>query len=83
LDRTLTTEPVAVELLDQVRALKFRFLDRNRDWSEQWPAVNLQGGTSTAGAPQSPTSSQPPIAIEVTLELEDWGTLVRLIEVPG
>jgi hypothetical protein len=24
-----------------------------------------------------------PIAVEITLETEDWGKLVRLVEIPG
>jgi general secretion pathway protein J len=79
LDRTLATEPVEVELLDQVRALRLRFLDRNRVWSDQWPANTTQGASSAPGLAQPAT----PIAVEVTLDLDDWGTLVRLIEVPG
>jgi general secretion pathway protein J len=78
LDRTLASEPVAVELLDNVRNVRFRFMDLNRAWQEQWPAANLSG---PASAPV--TSSDRPLAVEVTLELEDWGALTRLIEVPG
>jgi len=80
LDRVLASEPVKVELLDQVRALRLRFMDRNRAWSEQWPATNPQPGTSIDA---SASLSDRPIAIEVTLELDDWGVLTRLIEVPG
>jgi general secretion pathway protein J len=83
LDRTLASEPVANELLEQVRSLSFRFLDRNRVWSEQWPAPNSQGAPSMPGTAQGANGSDRPIAVEVTLELEDWGKLVRLIEVPG
>jgi len=79
LDRTLTTEPVQVELLDNVRALRLRFMDRNRVWSEQWPVANVQSGATS----QSANLSDLPIAVEGTLELEDFGTLMRLIEVPG
>jgi general secretion pathway protein J len=78
LDRTLATQPIKAELLDKVIALKLRYLDRNRAWSEQWP-TNAMSTNSAQGA----NDSERPIAIEVTLELEDWGKLVRLIEVPG
>ena len=82
LDRTLATEPVNVQLLDQVRAFRLRFMSNKREWTDQWPPAN---GQPTAGASAVPNSAltERPLAIEVTLELEDWGTLVRLIEVPG
>jgi general secretion pathway protein J len=83
LDRTLASEPLANELLDQVRSLRFRFLDRNRVWSEQWPAPNSQSVPSVPGTAPAATAGERPVAVEVTLELEDWGTLVRLLEVPG
>lgn len=78
LDRTLATQPIKVELLDKVIGLKLRYMDRNREWSEQWPAAAM-----SINSAQGANDSERPIAIEVTLELEDWGKLVRLIEVPG
>jgi general secretion pathway protein J len=82
LDRTLTTEAVNVQLLDQVRALHLRFMSNRRVWSDQWPPAN---GVPTSGTTAVPNAAltERPLAVEVTLELEDWGTLVRLIEVPG
>ena len=71
LDRTLAATPVSVVLLDQVKSVKLRFLDANRAWQDQWPG---QG---------TPSPFARPIAVEITLELEDVGTLVRLVEVPG
>ena len=74
LDHTLATEPTRRKLLGGVRAVTFRFMDANRNWVEQWPAVDA--GPQTDGRAR-------PAAIEVTLELEDWGTLRRLVEVAG
>jgi general secretion pathway protein J len=82
LDRTLASEPVEVELLDRVRDVRLRFLDRNRVWSAQWPATTIQTGAASAINPSANLADRP-IAIEVTVELEDWGALMRLIEVPG
>jgi general secretion pathway protein J len=72
LDRTLQAPPTSVVLLDQVKDVKLRFLSSDRVWQDQWPG---EGG---GGSPYAR-----PIAIEITLELEDLGTLVRLVEVPG
>jgi general secretion pathway protein J len=74
LDHTLATEPTRRKLLGGVRAVTFRFMDANRNWVERWPAVDA--GPQTDGRAR-------PAAIEVTLELEDWGTLRRLVEVAG
>jgi general secretion pathway protein J len=74
LDHTLATEPTRRKLLGGVRAVTFRFMDGNRNWVERWPAADA--GTQT-------DRRERPAAIEVTLELEDWGTLRRLVEVAG
>ena len=74
LDHTLATEPTRRKLLGGVRAVTFRFMDPNRNWVERWPASDT--GTQTDWRAR-------PAAIEVTLELEDWGTLRRVVEVAG
>jgi general secretion pathway protein J len=74
LDHTLATEPTRRKLLGGVRVVTFRFMNANRNWVERWPASDV--GTQTDGRAR-------PAAIEVTLELEDWGTLRRLVEVAG
>jgi general secretion pathway protein J len=78
LDRTLTVEPVRRKLLAGVRSVTFRFMDSSRTWVDRWPAAS--GGTI---GPAGPDMRQRPSAIEVTLELEDWGTIRRVVEVPG
>jgi len=74
LDRTLTAEPTSAVLLDKVRAVSFRFMDQNQSWHEQWPPLGYSGPDA---------ARLRPIAVEITLELEDWGKLVRLVEVAG
>ena len=74
LDRTLTTEPTSAVLLDKVRTASFRFMDQNQTWHDQWPPLGYSGPDAVRLRP---------IAVEVTLELEDWGKLVRLVEVSG
>lgn len=74
LDRTLTTEPATVTLLDHVRSVSFRFMDQNQSWHEQWPPRGYSGPD---------VARLRPIAVEITLELEDWGKIVRLVEVSG
>jgi general secretion pathway protein J len=76
LDRTLSTEPVHTVLLDNVKAVKLRFMGPNHRFTEQWPALG--------GGPGGPAAARLlPIAVEITLELEDWGKITRLVEVAG
>lgn len=75
LDRTLAMEPVRVKLLGQVRTVRFRFMNASREWVDRWPAND---GTGFAGVER-----MRPAAVEITLELEDWGVIRRVIEVAG
>jgi general secretion pathway protein J len=74
LDRVMSNEPTSVVLLDHVRTVSFRFMDQNQSWHEQWPPLGYSGPDA---------ARLRPIAVEITLELEDWGKLVRLVEVSG
>jgi general secretion pathway protein J len=74
LDRTLAGEPQSAVLIDRVTSMKMRFMDSNRTWHEQWPPMGYS-------APDAPRLR--PIAVEFTLELEDWGEIKRLVEVSG
>jgi general secretion pathway protein J len=74
LDRTLSVEPQRAVLLEGVREVGLRFLDGSRAWHDQWPPPGY-------AAPDA--SRVRPIAVEITLELEDWGKIVRLVEVAG
>ena len=74
LDRTLSVEPTRRKLLGGVRTVKFRFLTAKREWVDRWPAGD--GPAETGGR-------ELPAAVEITLDLEDWGELRRLVEVAG
>jgi len=82
LDRTLTSQPVSTVVLDRVTSVKLRFMDSTRNWQEQWPTAN---GGVVAGAQAGSTDalSLRPIAVEITMDLEDWGIVTRVVEVPG
>lgn len=77
LDATLANTPVRRELLKEVVQVQLRFMDSSRTWLEQWPALNVGGATSGVGVETRP------IAVEITLELRDFGRIVRVVEVPG
>ena len=74
LDRTLASKPIEVELIDKVKAVELRFMNRNRAWQEQWPGT----GTQNVGDVEAR-----PLAIEIMVELEDWGRITRVVEVAG
>jgi len=74
LDHTSTETPVSTVLLDRVKSVKLRFLASNRQWQDQWPPLGYS-------APD--LMSLRPMAVEITLELEDWGKITRIVEVPG
>jgi general secretion pathway protein J len=70
LDGTEASLPVRRDLLTHVKSVTFRFMNDSRQWVDQWPPL---GSTLLRGRP---------FAVQVTLELEDWGEIVRVIEVP-
>jgi general secretion pathway protein J len=74
LDRTLVLEPTRQKLLGNVRDVRFRFMTPNREWVDRWPASDDPVGADDRARPA---------AVEVILELEDWGEIRRLIEVAG
>jgi hypothetical protein len=56
--------------------MTLRYMDNSFQWRDQWPQQALAGDATS-------NLRLRPIAVEVTLELEDWGKLVRIIEVAG
>lgn len=72
LDRTLSSQPVRVVLLEGVRQLNMRFMDDQGQWLTDWPPLGGAG---------DPAYAQPR-AVEFVLELEDWGLIRRVVELP-
>ena len=75
LDRTQEMEPYESVLLEDVETASVRFLDSNNEWHNEWPPLDA------SGVPGADTVML--AAIEFSLELQDWGELVRLIKVSG
>jgi general secretion pathway protein J len=74
MDPALATPLVRRELLDGVRRIEIRYLTGGREWVAEWPGFNnTQGLDFTAR----------PLAVEITLDLEDYGEIRRLVEVSG
>jgi general secretion pathway protein J len=60
-------EPITMPLLTRVESLNLRFLGKDNEWQENWGAKEQQ--------------SILPKAIELTLEHERWGKIIRVIPV--
>ena len=72
-DRTLSTEPLRTDLLGGIRDIRVRFLTLAGEWTEQWPPL---GGSA-------PDQRARPRAIEIFVDHEEWGEVMRIIEVSG
>lgn len=75
MDTTAATSVVERELLDQVDALRFEYMDESFAWSPTWPTPGMQMST-----PQELWRARP-IAVRIVLSLKDTGVLTRIIEV--
>ena len=78
LDPTLASTTVKRDLLKHVKTVTVRYLDVNHKWQDQWPPAS---GAVCGSEEQS--LRQRPIAVEITLDTEDWGKIVRIIEIAG
>lgn len=88
LDRASDTEPSRVRLLGGVLDMQLAFLGDlaalgaagsrievdTGNWTEHWVA--------DIGDPRAAADRAPPVALELTLELEDWGEVRRLYVLP-
>lgn len=70
-DAPQSVEPVRRRLLERIDDAALRFLDADGEWSPRWPPLNAPD----AGA-------RLPRAVEVTLDLADWGEVRRLVALP-
>jgi general secretion pathway protein J len=75
LDPTQSSTTLKRDLLTHLKSVTLRYMDAGKVWQTQWPAAtNAQINTDLRLRP---------IAVEITLETEDWGKVVRVLEIPG
>ena len=72
-DRAEDDQAIEQELIDNIKELRLRFLDADDEWLDNWPPNEALASGSTAPQPK---------LIEVTLDMHDWGEIVRLFRVP-
>lgn len=73
-DPTLANEPQKRELLGGVERVEIRYLGPGREWDTLWPPLGSVGDRAFRARP---------LAVEITLVVDGWGELKRLVEVPG
>ncbi len=73
LDRTDEKPTYSQTLLDGVEEFELRFLDHKLKWNREWPLLN-----SDTEKPRPAL----PLAVEVTVELPEWGRIRRLFQLP-
>ena len=71
MDRTLATAPVKTEILDRVESIEVRFMDSAGEWQTEWPPLRMNGPQRYVIRPR---------AMEVVIELEDFGRISRIVE---
>lgn len=81
LDAQAEPQPVQRALLDRVEGFTIRYMNDGLQWQETWPPQQPSGSASPGQDMRY--LRWRPLAVEVTLELADWGTVTRLIEVTG
>ena len=74
MDPTLATPLLKRELLDGVTRVDMRYLTGGREWIAEWPQI---------GSTRQLDFYERPLAVEITLVLEDYGEIRRIVEVPG
>jgi general secretion pathway protein J len=74
MDPTLATPLLKRELLGGVQRVEMRYLTGGREWIAEWPQIGSTGQFDFY---------ERPLAIEITLVLEDFGEIRRIVEVPG
>lgn len=74
LDPAPDTQPRDRILLEGVEAFRVRALGADREWVELWPG---RPGESAAGGRDLP------LAVEFEIDLEGWGRITRMVELPG
>jgi general secretion pathway protein J len=77
LDATPQDTVISRTLIDHVTGFSLRFMDAGHNWQTQWPTAAIPGSN------QEVLLRSRPVAVEVTLQLDDWGLIVRDIEIAG
>jgi general secretion pathway protein J len=76
LDPTLSSTTAKRDLLTHVKSVTFQFMDVNHVWQPLWPPTTVQGMVAAELSLRIR-----PIAVQVTIDTDDWGEITRIFEV--
>ena len=76
LDRDVDSQPQVQRVLDDVTALRLRYLDAENSWHEEWPPFDFGRGDPDEQARRLPA------AVEVSFDHRRYGTITRLVRLP-
>jgi len=81
LDRSQDSLPDEQALIEGVQGFSLRYLDESKKWSQSWPPSTAV--SAPASAPAGATVAKKwPLAVEVTLSLDDLGVMKWLYRLP-
>jgi general secretion pathway protein J len=69
MDYPLGTEPRSVTLLEDVNEIEIEYLDDASEWNVQWPPLRVDPDADFIY----------PRAVRITLDLDSWGEIVRVV----
>ena len=73
-DRIQDDQLVETVLINDLKDVQLRFMDESHSWHDSWPRNNDNSSDDLIPQPQ---------AIEVTLQMNDWGDITRVFRVPA
>ncbi|MHB0766203.1 type II secretion system minor pseudopilin GspJ [Stutzerimonas sp. NM35] len=76
LDRDVDSQPRVQRVLDEVSALRLRYLDSESGWHEEWPPFEFGRSDPEQQARRLPA------AVEVSFEHPRFGSISRLLRLP-
>ncbi len=71
MDHPLGMEPRQTELIDGIEEMTIEYLDSQSQWRVQWPPLSQLDTTGGFTYPR---------AVRITLNLVDWGEIVRIVD---
>jgi len=80
-DRADDDQFVERTLIDNIESLEIRYLDEKNKWQTEWPSADSLAAAPAAGAVAGVAPNDLPIAVELTLKMNDWGEIKRLVRV--
>jgi len=78
LDATLSSLPVKRNLLKHVRSVSFQYMSITHAWVDNWPPAATSGENV-----QDSLYRMRPLAVQVTLDTQQWGRITRIFETPN